>query len=55
MTKQKRPRTNRVCIADVAHSLEIEHKEKINQIRKIQKESNLTFKQAQRMYSNPLD
>jgi hypothetical protein len=58
MIKQKRPRTNRVCIADVAHSLEMEYKERINQIKKIQMESNLTFKQAEKIYNtinNPLD
>jgi hypothetical protein len=51
MIKQKRPRTNRVCIADVAHSLEMEYKERINQIKKIQMEDNITFKQAEKKYS----
>lgn len=48
MIKQKRPRTNRVCIADVAMTLEIEYKERINQIRKIQMDNNTTFKKQRK-------
>jgi len=51
MIKQKRPRTNRVCIADVAMTLEIEYKERINQIRKIQMDNNTTFKKAEKIYN----
>jgi len=53
--KNKRPRTNRVCIADVAHSLDIEYNNRINQIKKIQMEDNITFKQAEKKYSQSLN
>jgi len=52
-----RPRTNRVCIELVSNLLEAEHQEEINGIRKIQKEDNLKYGEAKRLYQmrrNPI-
>lgn len=45
-----RPRTNRVCIELVSNLLEDKHQEEINGIRKIQKEDNLRYGEAKRLY-----
>lgn len=46
-----RPRTRRVCIAFEVSKINKEHNERINQIRKIQLENDITFNEAKAIYN----
>jgi hypothetical protein len=52
--RNKRPRTNRVCIELVSNLLEAKHQEEINLIRQIQMEENVKFKEARDIYKQRL-
>lgn len=52
MTKKKRPRTNRVCIAFVGEQLEREYQERLSKIKQIQRELNIKFKEARDVHNH---
>lgn len=54
MIKQKRNRTNRLCIALEIIKIDKNYYEEINQIRKIQVEKDITFNDAKLIYQERL-
>ena len=54
MIKQKRKRTNRLCIALEIIKIDKNYYEEINQIRKIQVEKDVTFNDAKLIYQERL-